>query len=444
MTQTDVPPAPAGPAGPWTDAARMAELISHRLADPDLVATAVRTSEQAARYPFAWGGASLYSGPAGISLLFRHAARVAGQPAGDWSVLAHRELVRAVASTAEQPLAESGLAAGTAGLALVVVDAARTDHRYSDAARSTVDRLVRQVVDGPSWRTDDGVRDSDYDVIVGAAGTLSYLGRTLATDDRVEPAVARLVDDLIWLCGRGDGRPHAYIPPRHYPSDDYRHAFPDGYVNMGLAHGLPGVLAALSIARAGGYRRPGLGTLIRELADYVAGAATFDGHGPVWGTGVAVDASGTELPPRPGAAQTAWCYGTPGVAVALLHAATALDDDGLRRRATDAFASVLTRFADRPTIPSATLCHGAAGLLMICAMFAEEGDATAVAALPALTGHLLTHCDPELPLGVRDLEQPGVLLDSPGLLSGAAGVALALWTVGAAADRDWLHALLLA
>ncbi|MER5619975.1 lanthionine synthetase C family protein [Streptosporangium sp. NPDC002544] len=428
-------------------ARKTAELIARRLADPEVVRLAVARSEQTARYPFGWGGASLYSGHGSSALLFRQAARALPDDAEHWRDLAHEQVVTAVRSTHEEPLADAGMAAGTAGLALVLADAASDDPRYEAAARGLDRKLADQVLTAASWRRAGGaggVADHDYDVIVGATGSLTRMADADSAEPVAAEAVRRLIDDLLWLCdGTGERRPW-FIPPEFFPAEDYHEAYPHGYVNLGLAHGIPGPLAALALARRAGHGGEPVRTTIRQVADYLVDAAIADEHGPSWAMGIPLDASGAEHRHGLAPARVAWCYGTPGVACALLHAADALDDHALRRFASSALEGVLHRFAGEGHFSSATLCHGAAGLLAICARFARDTDsAVARRTLPVLTEAVLEHCDPDLPLGVQDLEQPGVLLDSPGLLTGAAGVALALWSVSVSASTRWERALLI-
>lgn len=424
-----------------------AELLTRRLADPDLVAAAVASSEQRARYPFGWGGASLAAGPAGSALAFRYAARAVPGEAAEWAACAHQQILDAVHSTHEIPLAERGIAAGTAGLALTLADSADDDPRY-DTTRRTLDRkLALQVIEAPPWRSEQGVRDADYDAVAGAAGVLAYLASSPQPDAMVRQAVDVLVDDLVWLCApRPDGRGRPwFIPPEHYPPlVDYREHFPHGYVNLGLAHGIPGPLAALCFAAAAGYHDGVLLDTIRRTAGYLLEVSVTDGWGRTWATGVPLTSTGDERPPDHGPTRVAWCYGAPGVACALLAAAQTLADDDLRAAAVDTFEGVVRRMSAHGGLPSATLCHGVAGLLAICVRFARDtGSVLARRAVPTLTEQLLAHCDPGLPLGVQDLEQPGILLDSPGLLAGSAGVALALWSASLPVPARWERALLI-
>lgn len=429
------------------EADRVAELIAHRLADRALVTDAIAASERNATYPFGWGGAALFAGHPGTALAFQYAARAQPDSADHWRALSHEHLVEAVRSTHDTPLTEMGMAGGTAGLALAFADCVRDEPRYARTLHDLDTKLALQVIEAPSWRSDDGVRDNDYDVIAGAAGVLAYLVTVENADAPVREAIERLIDDLRWLCrpGEADGRRPWFIPPRHFPIEEYLETYPHGYVNLGLAHGIPGPLAALSFAAAAGYRSGDVLDTIRQVSTYLVGLSSPDGYGHNWSNGVLLTEAGAEDPAAAvPSARTTWCYGAPGIACALLAAATALDDDELRAVAVDTFEGVLRRFHAHGRFASATVCHGAAGLLVMCVRFARDtGSGLARRSVADLTEHVLTHCDPDLLLGVQDLEQPGVLLDSPALLTGAAGVALALWSAATPHRPQWERALLI-
>ena len=57
---------------------------------------------------------------------------------------------------------------------------------------------------------------------------------------------------------------------------------------------------------------------------------------------------------------------------------------------------------------------------------------------------LLAGFDPASPLGYRDVETGGRLIDQPGLLTGAPGVALALLGAASPAEPAWARLFLLA
>ncbi|MGW7101539.1 lanthionine synthetase C family protein [Streptomyces sp. NPDC054838] len=432
---------------------KFAEIIVRRLADPDLVRNSLDSSEKNAANPFMWGGVSLLAGEAGSALAFRYAARAIPDEAEYWTGLAHERLAAVVRSTHDEPVGTPGMAGGTAGLALALADFAADDPRYAPALAGIDAQLAAQVADLPPGHTTtgDGVSFDAYDAVAGLSGVLAHLATTPSgrgpDGAAVRTAAQSLTRELVALsvARTAEGRPGWYVPPRHYPLDSYRETFPHGYVNLGLAHGVPGILSALALALSGGDRTPQLAAAVRRIADYVVSVSFEDAWGRNWPTGIPLDASGAEQPADLAPARATWCYGAPGIACALLNAADALDDPSLRAIAVDAFEAVLRRFDASDGFPSATVCHGAAGLVVICAGFARRTTSQkARASLVPLTEHLLTHCDPDLPLGVQDLEQPGVLLDCPGILTGADGVALALWAVSTPVEPRWTRALLIA
>ncbi|MET9972841.1 lanthionine synthetase LanC family protein, partial [Streptomyces sp. NPDC006356] len=149
-----------------------------------------------------------------------------------------------------------------------------------------------------------------------------------------------------------------------------------------------------------------------------------DTYGPVWPDGIPVGEDGAEVTDRCVHDQFAWCYGSAGVAASLLTVAQATGDEDLRVAAVDAFEGVLRRSADTRS-QSPTLCHGHAGLVMLCQEFAPW-SALATETLPRLLTELLDYGDPELPLVFADQEVPGNFVDDPTLLTGATGVALIL------------------
>jgi hypothetical protein len=141
-----------------------------------------------------------------------------------------------------------------------------------------------------------------------------------------------------------------------------------------------------------------------------------------------------------------------------LDAGEMLGDDAVRNIAVQGFESALRRVWETDQIPiSSSLCHGVAGLVLLCHKFATRaGSAEAVTAAGTFTEVLLSRCDPSLPLGVaeylpRRAGEPGTVLaaqpggmwiDHPGFLEGAAGVASALLAVATSTPVHWSRVLL--
>jgi lantibiotic biosynthesis protein len=423
-----------------------AALIARRLADRSLVSEAVARCEATARYPYGWGGASLYCGEAGNALLFSQAAQCLPHERELWIERTRDALTRAAASTRTDALRSASVSSGTAGMALAVARAARVEPRYGPAAAQLMARLAAQVLSQPPAPISPGTSADDHDVVLGAAGVLAVLTGAHQPTGAVADAVRVLVDQLVTLCRPDrDGRRPWHLAPGFYPVQEYHRLYPHGFVNLGFAHGVPGILAALALSCASCHRRPETVDVVTDVAEHLDDARLDDAHGPDWPAGHPLDAAGHIDRTALTAARSAWCYGAPGVASALLTAAEAVEHPSLTARAVQAWRGALRRWRAVGGVDSPTFCHGLAGLLTIAVRFARcTGEEVERAGVRDLTQALLDHCRPDLPLGVRDVEVPGSLLDSPALLTGSAGVALALWTASGHIDGTWSRAMLVA
>lgn len=450
---TTLPAAPAGsvlPASLAAQARELSSLIGQRLADPDAVASVTQHAEQQSGFPFAFGGPSLGNGFGGLALLHWYLARAADDDghADRWRRVAHREIRSAAESTRAFPVASPGLIDGSAGFAYVLSDCARDEPRYGRTLHALNDNLAGQVLALPWPQDGAGLRAESYDVIGGAAGVLNYLCRVPEPSEPVRAAVTTLVRYLVWLGGQPEPAspmPRWFIGPDCFPLPEYRQQYPHGYLNSGLSHGVPGPLGALATAWQHGHRVDGQLEAIRHMASWLQRVAQVDEWGPSWPNGVPITADGRQQVDGADLSRAGWCYGSPGVAATLWTAGQALADTELQRMAVRAIEAVLERPTGLARVFSPTLCHGIAGVLAVVDHLARVDDNDALRRhLPELVSRIVAAADPGAPLGIRDEEIPGRLVDSPGVLTGAAGVALALLAVTSDPPPDWYRAFLIA
>jgi hypothetical protein len=271
--------------------------------------------------------------------------------------------------------------------------------RHRDRRRSGIPAAA-------SWAT--------YDAIGGLAGTGRVLMVAVERGHHyaragLDAALHTLTDMISTRIGE---RPGWWLPADAHPAATAVH--PTGAAATGTAHGIAGPLALLALAHTAGYRVPGQDQAIRTAADWLLrwrepATDTWPPHI----TGCELDhGTATPVPGR----RDAWCYGTPGIAAALEHAAPALGDEYLDA-ADHAMRTLAARDPRSWDVDGPTLCHGYAGILQ-----ASRGHPD-LAMLAA--AHIIEGCDPRHRYLIGHGDQ-NTACDDPGLLTGAAGAALAL------------------
>jgi class I lanthipeptide synthase len=252
---------------------------------------------------------------------------------------------------------------------------------------------------------------------------------------RADKPIALLARVVAQLAERAEhGRSGAcWRVPEAYLDGETRARFPGGMVNLGLAHGVPGVIAFLAAATC--FDIAGARALLDDAVRF-----TLAHELPPGAHGRFADAVGGS-PARLG-----WCYGDLAVATALAHAARATGNRDWRACA-HRLADAAARRVDATGIVDACLCHGAAGLgLMFLRLARVLGSPSLATAATDWYARALAFrrddpvggfgpylAEPDLPLGVA----------SVGVLTGAAGVALALAAAVGTREPTWDRMLLL-
>jgi len=377
---------------------------------------------------------SLAGGDAGEALFLAYLARAL--PDGGYRDLALARLERAVEALASEAL-EPSLCDGFAGVAwaashvasLLGVGASGED------SHAEIDQALEKALARPSL---------DVELLYGISGIgVYYLERDprAAARSGLERIVARLEVSAV---DTGRGLAWTEAPWYHDPKEDGGGA-PAGEprFNLGVAHGVPGVVGLLAHALARGVAPDRTRALLQRAVGFLLhhkspapAASAF----PFFVTP-------SFRPADP--ARSAWCYGDPGIAPVLLAAAQA----ALRPDWEQAALEVALRAAARPIVEAgvldAALCHGAAGLGLIFArLHTSTGEAPLADAARRWFARAL------------DLRQPGQGVggfrawmpeegkepwrDERGLLNGAAGIGLALLAAATGVEPAWDIVLLIA
>ncbi|WP_280447077.1 lanthionine synthetase C family protein [Nocardia brasiliensis] len=357
----------------------------------------------------------------------------------DWDRAAHRCLTAAVREVADAEVRLPGMFDGLTGLAFSALLLSRNGTRYQRLLAELDRGIVRDATSRAAVlaHARHGLPFESFDLVSGITGTGAYLLRRNAYPAALRAALTGLVA----VCRWENDLPNWHTPAWSIaPKTPMAESFPGGVLNCGLAHGVPGPLALLSLAELSGISVAGQREAIAMVGRWLTAHRADDAHGPNWPTGIPLPGTAA-VGTRP---RNAWCYGGPGVARALWLAGNAIDDAELRSLAVDTMVAASSRFAaTAEPDPAPALCHGVAGLLQITLRFAHDtGDPRFDRAAVELTDRLLAGYDPAHRFGFRCAgELPA---DRPGLLDGAAGIALALLAASTGAAPDWDRMLLLA
>jgi class I lanthipeptide synthase len=421
----------------------IAEEVARRCVDPARIAQALGAASRQTQFPqsLRWQPHSIADGDAGLAVLCAGADRCF--PDDGWDRLGHGFLEAAAHGAQRADRLGLGLFGGTGGLAFAIDALSRDGTRYGRLESSVHAALAPEATRAAAHlRTAvEPVAVSVFDVISGLSGVAAVL---LRRDP--EGVLADVLSALVALAqppSAGD-LPRWFTPAELLVDESTARAYPHGHLNSGLAHGIPGPLAALSLALRDGHRVPGLAAAVRSLGEWLATHRTDDAYGVNWPSFVPVSADGVADASREQPGRSAWCYGSPGVAAALWLAGDALGDDALADLGVEAMLATLRRPVEQRFIDSPTFCHGVAGLLQIVLRFAHATGRDAFAeAAATLTDQLLAAYDPDRPLGYASLEPGANPVDRAGLLDGAPGVALVLLAAATDVEPTWDRLFLL-
>lgn len=403
------------------DALAALEAIADALRTPPAIVIRDRARDEAVE------DASLAGGYAGLAILYLYLAKAGLVDRAQGEGLLE-QAIEAVCDVSMPPAFYGGFT----GVAWTVAHLNDATRQAGEDPNQEVDEALLGYLSRSPWL-------DDYDLVSGLVGLGVYAledarrpgARALLSliVDRLEETAEQTETGMTWLT-------RADLLPEHQ-----RKECPEGYHNLGLAHGVPGVIAFLGGACAAGVAGSKARRLLDGAVSWLLSQRLLDGNGsqfPAW--------TAPGIAPRP--TRSAWCYGDPGIAAALLCAARAVGDAAWEREALEIARQAAARPPDQAGVRDAGLCHGAAGLaLLFNRMHQTTGDARVAEAARFWFTRIL------------DMRQPGRGVagyaayhpredgtfdweDDPGLLTGAAGIALALLSAITPIEPAWDRMLL--
>ncbi|MCG3138038.1 MAG: hypothetical protein HJJLKODD_01894 [Phycisphaerae bacterium] len=376
---------------------------------------------------------NLSSGRAGLALLFSYMNQSRLWPQANYADEALSLLNDSIEAVAEVPM-DGSLFSGFTGIAWCVE---HLQNRLLNDAEGDVNEEIDQAL---IELTANSPWTRDYDLIIGLVGLGLY-----AVERLPRPTATQLLEQVIErLVERAVHQPEGicwWTDPQ-WMMEETRVRYPQGYYNIGLAHGSPGVVVMLALAYAAQVRREVVQPLLEGAVQYLLAQRMPDNPRSVFPCfcGFDIPAEGSRL---------AWCYGDPGVSMAIYYAGVLIG----RKDWQQAALAVMRLAVDRPPqdagVVDAGLCHGAIGLAHIYNRFYHAGGEQLFrdAALYWYDAGLQMRRPGEGLAGFYAYmpreERPNAWVADPGLLSGATGVALGLLAGISNVEPAWDRMLLI-
>jgi lantibiotic modifying enzyme len=346
-------------------------------------------------------------GSAGLALFYGCLARALGS--SDYHRLA-KDFADTTITRLRVTTVPPALSSGLAGILLALHSLERWEVIEKAPSTSAVDGFLVQSLD------DNPLRLS-VELLTGAAGIGVY-GLAKAAPGReivaaafraITASASRTSHGVTWRARQQD------LTPAQQPW------FPSGRVDLGLAHGVAGVIAFLASA------------VLQESLGAQARALLFEATNDflerrLESGGRSVYPYYSDAEPQSPPARLAWCYGDASAAYALMLAAQALPNSGVAHEASELAVRASDRGLSSSGVIENSFCHGAAGL---CHLFQRLSNLSRDPRCGAAAARWYSRA-----LGLRTSEgyagfgylraSEGDARTDPGLLMGAAGSCLSL------------------
>jgi class I lanthipeptide synthase len=285
-----------------------------------------------------------------------------------------------------------------------------------------VDEVLIATLADPLW-------NARYELLGGVVGMGVYARERLP-----RPSAVRLIDAVVGrleACAERSAAGVAFFNPVETLSAEYHEMAPRGWYNLGLAHGIAGVISFLgSLCR--------IGVAVERAAPLLADSIA-------WLLARELPAGGkflfksTYTPGRDvDICRLGWCHGDLAIATALLVAARGAGEPSWEHHARRIARSAAALTIDGTPVPDAGLCHGAAGIGHLFNRLYQETDEPALGEAARMwLRKAVAMRKPGRGIGGYQVFERGEMYDNPGFRVGSSGIGLALLAAVSSVPPDW-------
>lgn len=406
---------------------------------------------------FPWNPLSLSHGYPALVLLFSTLDKC--YPSENWDKISHNYVLKIKEAVELGEICDFSLFGGLAGICLSLNVASRRGTRYQKLSEKLFtfleDGVANHLLPPLNEEIALGIpsKMQSYDLMGGIVG----IGSAFLSAQKWKP----LEDILKTLIKRikkikvGEHWVYGWYVPSHYQFiESDKQMFPKGNFNLGCAHGIPGILALLSLATLKGLIVEGQLEAIEEISQWLITKKLLIEKEIFWPDRISYEQETGIVQLDSSLTIDAWCYGSAGVGRTLYLAGKALKNPLYQHEAEKAFESIAKRVQKLST---SSFCHGFAGLMVLAYLMGQDTKSSSISGLALnLKDQLLAQASRENPLWFKDSESihkefslndlgnpsHSVRLDKAGLLDGVAGILLALFTLQHG-EEEWLTPFLI-
>lgn len=376
----------------------------------------------------------LTSWKAEVALFYAYAAKALDNE--EFAERAFNHLNEAIDEAAER-MDSMWLFGGLTGLGWIMANLSEVffDQDQTENCAS-VDELLNEHLSQPGWQ-------SHYDLILGLVGHGVYaLERQQQAAVSATEISTRVINKL-WETAERDGQQITWHTSPALLPEWQSQICPNGYYNLGLAHGVPGIIALLGKNISAGIEMERSRHLLEGAVRWLLaqkGSADSESYFGSWaGAGIEREES-----------KVAWCYGDLGIGMALLSAAKCTGRADWEQEAMTVLLKAAARTFESAGVIDVSLCHGAAGNAHIFnRAYQATGDARFRTAALAWYERALDFQHFGEGVGgfsIAETDDTGTEIrwrNKPGLLDGIAGVGLSLLAACTNSEPHWDRSLLI-
>lgn len=283
--------------------------------------------------------------------------------------------------------------------------------------------------------------DFEFDLISGLSGISRYIISRKNKNKEMESLLCKVSSYFVNLCTdkilNGESVKGWITKKVDFDDNNNIHYTDINEYNLGIAHGVPGVLAILSILTINNIEVPGQKKAIENIQNWLLDINKYikDGMWPCYI--YQDDIYGYKLSHYK---RIAWCYGNPGISTALLLSSKALNNKSIHQFSNKILENIYTIPDKQWVISSPMICHGYAGILQI--ILRSHNKELIYNNADTLIKKLLCNIDfkQKFCFFNNDMNK---YYDTPGFLMGASGIALVLLSSISSTPPNWDQLLLL-